>query len=141
MVKIMVFTALEMMSEDFRWHKILVYVTFSTCRSMNTYRHFWSNLYNRRIFLIACFIHKYFTMNSNNTRAGLDTCTFVVARASRVGDELMFNNCFCKLWNKLPSEIRCNDKKDYLLRFQNECKNNNEWFILRSYEQSHIWVK
>lgn len=97
------------------------------------------NLFNRRIFLIACFIHKYlhfFTpqylnslliVNNNNTRAGQNERTFVVGRAYRVRDEHIFNICVSKLWNKLPSEIRCIDRHSifrielnkYLLGIQN----------------------
>lgn len=97
------------------------------------------NLYNRRIFLIACFIHKYLyggtpsylnsllTINNNNTRDGTDAFKFVVGRVKRVRDEHIFDNSLSKLWNKLPFEIRSNndhnvfrkDLRNYLLNVQN----------------------
>lgn len=104
------------------------------------------NLYNRRIFLIACFIHKYLfsytppylnsllTINNNNTRAGTDAFNLVVGRVNKVRDEHIFDNCLSKLWNKLPLKIRSNkdhdvfrkDLKLYLLNVQNGDKNNSK---------------
>lgn len=87
-------------------------------------------------------------MNNNNTRAGRDTNTFVVGRVSKVRDELMFNNYLSKLWNKLPSEIRCNnnhnlfrkDLKDYLLRVQNECGNTKIVALLVKFHIKHFFI-
>lgn len=98
------------------------------------------NLFNRRIFLIACFVHKYIyfgappylngllTINENNTRAGQDTVTFIVRNVNRSRDEYIFDNCVSRMWNEIPSQIRCikkhgefrNKLKFYLLQNQNE---------------------
>lgn len=100
------------------------------------------NLFNRRIFLIACFLHDYLTrgtvpylkslmtLNNNNTRAGNGMRTFNVGKFTRTRDERIFDVCNSRLWNDLPTEIRCiegrdafrRDLKEYLITMQN---NNN----------------
>lgn len=76
------------------------------------------NMYNRRQFLILCFLHKLldgesapylndiFIRNKNNTRAGLDTNSLIVRGVKKNSDKLLLSHCLCNLWNGVPPEIR-----------------------------------
>lgn len=77
------------------------------------------NMYNRRQFLILCFIHKIinygsapylddiFVKNNNNTRAGLDTTSLKVFQIKKnEKNKYVLSYCLCKMWNELPHNIR-----------------------------------
>lgn len=99
------------------------------------------NMFNRRQFLILCFLHNLinhgsapylndiFNRNLNNTRAGMDTISLSIRAVKRTGDEFLLSNCLARLWNTLPIGIRNASSHEsfrdllfqHLLKKQREC--------------------
>lgn len=91
------------------------------------------NMFNRRQFLILCFIHNLinrgsvpylnhiFVENTNNTRAGMNTSSLLVSKVKRTRDELLLSHSLSKLWNSVPIKIRNSQSHDtfraYLYEF------------------------
>lgn len=96
-------------------------------------------LYDRREFLICCFLHNVISNQSPTYLQQLLQCSvtntrscddLVIKEARKVRDELSIAHAGAKLWNSVPKKIREIKKHDVFV------SRLNEWFLKRKRDAS-----